>query len=196
MKLTLKSMVLLGIAVLGYGLYAHQDRVSDFLIRQAWDRSLSLGENIRPWPWMDTYPVAMLSIPRLGKEQVVMAGVSGAVMQYAPGWHEGTKLPGETGVSLILGDNQTQFSYLKKLNIGDEIDLITHDGKIKNYKVEDVQIVDASEIHIDHADDGNTLVLSTKYPYSNWQQGQSLQLVAIAREPASQSHGGLNLAGL
>lgn len=167
--------------------------LSVHLINHAWARTLAGEENVRPWPWMDSHPVAQISVPRLNKSQVVMSGVSGAVMAFAPGWHEGTTEPGKPGVTVISAHKDTHFDYLPKLDIGEVLVMTTQGGDEKQYVVEEVKILDTPEIQVSTEDQDNVLVLSTCYPFSNWQIGGKMRFVTIAREVPPQN---VDIAGL
>lgn len=152
------------------------------LIDDAWTRTIKGEADARPWPWMDSHPVAKLEIPRIGKEHIVMSGVSGSVMAFAPGWHDGTQTPGDAGISLISAHKDTHFGYLKALRTGEEIRLQKPDGNWKSYAVETMQILEEPEISIADSTDSSILVLSTCYPFGNWDVGGQMRFVVVARE--------------
>ncbi|WP_231882596.1 hypothetical protein, partial [Oleiphilus sp. HI0061] len=60
--LSLTAIVQLG----GGAKIAAKAWLSQYLIEQAWSRTLLGEERVRPWPWADTWPVAELSVPSLG----------------------------------------------------------------------------------------------------------------------------------
>lgn len=168
--------------------------MSEVLIEKAWEKTLQGQSDTRPWPWMDSVPVAKLYIPKYDKSHVVMSGVSGAVMAFAPGWHEGSERPGVPGVSLISAHKDMHFSYLKDMVVGDVIYLTTAQGEKKTYRVEDLKILDRPSLNIQNQSQGSVVVLSTCYPFSNWQVGGGMRFVVISREVVNE--GALRIAGL
>jgi sortase A len=156
--------------------------LSDQLIRQAWNASLYKHTSVKPWPWMQSYPVAELRFQGTQEPMVVMAGPSAPVFTYAPVWHEGTNKPGEKGISVIFGDRKLHFGFLKDMKKGSAFTLVTAQGQIKHYGIDEMRILDEDTIHIDEAEKGSIVVLSTDYPYSNGDMGETMRFVAIARE--------------
>lgn len=66
-------------------------------------------------------PIARVSIPRLGIDEVVLEGVSATELNAAPGHHPGSPLPGLTGNSVISAHRDRQFFPLGRAEIGDTI---------------------------------------------------------------------------
>src|SRR5256885_5874975 len=97
-------LVALGAWQLGRGAWIQAKAwLAQSLIAHAWARTLSGERQAKPWPWADTWPVARLTVPRLGIERYVLAGADGAAMAFGPGHVSGTPLPGEAGNSVIAG---------------------------------------------------------------------------------------------
>ncbi|MFP6625625.1 MAG: sortase, partial [Deltaproteobacteria bacterium] len=104
------SLFVVSLWQIGGAVYIHaKAELSQVLLKRAWARTLEYGEPSRPWPWADTWPVARLRVPRLGIDQVVLAGASGASLAFAPGHLSGTASPGETGSTVISGHRDTHF---------------------------------------------------------------------------------------
>lgn len=88
-------------------------------------------------------PVALLSIPTLGLQQVVVEGTGGAEMQTGPGHRRDTVLPGQTGVSVLYGRAATYgapFRSVALLQEGDGIQVTTAQGQF-TYRVDGVRRV-------------------------------------------------------
>ena len=76
-------------------------------------------------------PVATLSIPHLGIEQVVVEGTASGDLLTGPGHLRNTVLPGQLGTSAILGRARTYggpFARLGELVEGDQINVTTAQG--------------------------------------------------------------------
>jgi LPXTG-site transpeptidase (sortase) family protein len=73
-------------------------------------------------------PVAVLSIPAIGLRAVVLEGTTGGVLENGPGHLRDTVLPGQVGVSVVMGRRAAYggpFSRLGALNPGDKITTVT-----------------------------------------------------------------------
>jgi len=86
-------------------------------------------------------PVALLEIPALHMQDVVQEGTTGQVLEGGPGHLRDTPLPGEQGVSVILGRRAAYgaaFAGLGSLMPGDAITVVTQEGVAK-YQVIDIR---------------------------------------------------------
>ena len=77
-------------------------------------RARRAGENgVRPWPWADITPVAVLEVPRLGERSIVLEGASGQAMAFGPGHMINTPPIGARGTAVVAAHRDTQFRYLR-----------------------------------------------------------------------------------
>ena len=86
-------------------------------------------------------PVALLRIPRLGLEQVVVEGTASGDLLAGPGHRRDTPLPGQVGTSVVYGRATTYggpFGDLTKLEAGDAIKVVVGQGE-KTFHVIDVR---------------------------------------------------------
>ncbi|WBB63552.1 sortase [Streptomyces sp. WMMC500] len=77
-------------------------------------------------------PVAMLRAPDAGIREVVFEGTTSGVLTAGPGHRRDTALPGQAGTSIIMGRQWgygSPFVNLKDLEAGDEIEVITGQGR-------------------------------------------------------------------
>lgn len=82
----------------------------------------------------DGDPVAQLRIPALGIDQTVVAGTTSATLTKGPGHRRDTVLPGQGGVSVIMGRAAAYggpFAHLSELTAGAEISVVTGQGEQK-----------------------------------------------------------------
>lgn len=78
-------------------------------------------------------PVAILRIPALGLEEVVVEGTASGDLFAGPGHKRNTVLPGQTGISQVYGRSTTYgapFGGISQLQRGDLIQLVTGQGEI------------------------------------------------------------------
>lgn len=107
-------------------------------------------------------PVALLEIPRIGMREVVGQGTTSSVLTRGPGHRRDTVLPGQPGVSVIMGRRAAYggpFARLASLQIGDRIVVTTGQG-VQRFAVLDVRRAGDAEPAALGADEGR-LVLTT-----------------------------------
>ena len=86
-------------------------------------------------------PVAVLSIPAIGLRTVILQGTTSSVLENGPGHLRTTVLPGQAGVSVILGRQAAYggpFRSLPSLVPGDSIKVVTGQT-VATYKVIDLR---------------------------------------------------------
>jgi sortase A len=78
-------------------------------------------------------PVALLTIPHLGVQQVVVEGTASGDLLAGPGHLRDTVLPGQVGTSVVLGRAATYgapFGHLPELRNGDRISVVMAQGQL------------------------------------------------------------------
>jgi LPXTG-site transpeptidase (sortase) family protein len=86
-------------------------------------------------------PVAVLSIPEIGLHAVVLEGTTSDVLEGGPGHLRDTQLPGQAGLSEIMGRRAAYggpFARLSSLSPGDIFSVTTGQG-VTRYRVLDVR---------------------------------------------------------
>jgi len=86
-------------------------------------------------------PVALLTIPGIGLQQVVVEGTASGDLLAGPGHRRDTPLPGQVGTSVLYGRATTYggpFGHLTELSPGDEIEVVGAQGR-KVFTVADVR---------------------------------------------------------
>ena len=77
-------------------------------------------------------PIGLLEVPSTGISQVVVEGTRSGTLQQAPGHRRDTVLPGQAGVSIVMGRQAAYggpFGRLTELRIGDEVLVTTGQGR-------------------------------------------------------------------
>lgn len=111
-------------------------------------------------------PVAILRIPKLGLDKVVVEGTDVASLRKGPGHEPGTALPGMPGNAVIAGHRTTYgapFYRLDELAAGDPIVVETPSGTAR-YVVAGTQVVDPGDVWILEPTDDDRLTLFTCTP--------------------------------
>jgi sortase A len=159
-------LALLGCASFGHGLWIEAKAwLAQGLIAGAWAQTHADADHVRPWSWADTWPVARLSVPRLGLERMVLAGVSGRTLAFGPGWAQQTAPPGAPGRTLIAGHRDTHFRFLDRLVRGDLLILQDPARQQVRYRVVETAVVDERAMWLMEPGDERELLLVTCYPF-------------------------------
>lgn len=178
------GFALAGSLFLVKGLYIHAKAwAAQLLIHRAWSATLQGQADARPWPWADTVPRARLVVPRLGVDQIVLAGASGRNLAFGPAQLDGTA-PAGNGVTVIAGHRDTHFAFLRDLKPGDAIELQRADGTLHRFQVDQAAVVpgDGARLPDATADGEAWLVLSTCWPFDAIEPGTPWRYLVTARE--------------
>ena len=189
--LRLMALVLLaaGTALVASALYIPaKAALAQVLLERAWARTQAGESGVRPWPWADITPVAVLEVPRLGERSIVLEGASGQAMAFGPGHMINTPPIGARGTAVVAAHRDTQFRYLQDVKNGDRIVVETADGVHSAYRVVETRVVRADASGLDPADGGPTgarLALVTCYPFNGVLRGPLRYVVLADREIAT-----------
>src|SRR5690606_31012977 len=93
------------------------------------------GKPIKPWSWADTWPVARISIPKLGASAIALAGSSGQALAFGPGHLADTPEAGEPGTAVYAAHRDTHFAILRDVAADDVIEVERADGRAFRFRV-------------------------------------------------------------
>ncbi|GGM43894.1 hypothetical protein GCM10011608_30790 [Micromonospora sonchi] len=132
---------------------AHQGDLSQQLA-QAWgpegDPTVApaASPTSKPKPPVHGKPIALLAIPKLDKEWIVVEGVTQKDIRYAPGHYPDSAMPGQVGNFSVAGHrNRATFWRLDELRKGDPI-LVEGRNEWYVYQVTDSRIVKPSQVEV------------------------------------------------
>ena len=150
--------------------------LAQWLIERSWRDVLAGDTHSRPWPWADTRPVAVLSVPAHGIRQVVLEGNSGRNLAFGPVLLDGAS---DSRDMVISGHRDTHFSFLASVRHGDMIRVTTRHSS-QWFKVHEMDVVDSTreELVIEPGLDRVSLV--TCYPFDQLRPGGPLRYVVTA----------------
>jgi sortase A len=182
----------LGLVLLGQGVWIHAKALlAQILLERAFAASLANGHAVKPWAWADTWPVARIAVPRLGRSEIALAGSSGQALAFGPGHIERTPEAGEPGTAVYAAHRDTSFAFLADVRIGDEIRVTRRDGKTFRFRVTGTSVAPWDASGIDPAADGRHLVLATCWPLDAQFSGPLRYLVhaeiASGNEPVTKT---------
>jgi sortase A len=109
-------------------------------------------------------PLAVMRIRKLEIEVPVLPGTDDLTLNRGVGWIEGTAAPGTDGNCAVAGHRDGFFRRLKDIELGDVIEVETLDGS-QTYVVDDLTIVDPSNVSVLADRDLPSVTLVTCYPF-------------------------------
>jgi sortase A len=167
----------------GSASYIHAKAIlAQVLLETAWDKTIHGQQEVKPWPWADTWPISRLDVPGLGIDRIVLAGASGSSLAFGPGHLFGSSLPGQQGNIVIAGHRDTHFRFLKDIQAGELIRLQSLRGSTIEYEVSETIIVDEKQAEYLTSTSENTLTLITCYPFDTIRPGGPLRYLVIAKQ--------------
>ena len=150
--------------------------LAQWLIERSWQQALAGDEHARPWPWADTRPLGVLSVPGRNIRQMILEGNSGRNLAFGPVLLDGSS----QGQDLVIsGHRDTHFSFLQELSAGDRVQIQLRD-RAQWYEVSQLEIIDSrlQELVIDPGI--SRLSLVTCYPFDSPSAGGPLRYVVTA----------------
>jgi sortase A len=133
-------------------------------------------------------PLAQLQIARIGLAAVVLEGDDDGTLRLGPGHIVGTALPGRSGNIAIAGHRDTFFRPLRRIRVGDEITLISGEGRSR-YRVSSLRIVGPDDLSVLDPTVNASLTLVTCYPFSMLGHAPN-RFIVRAHLISSTTHGG------
>ena len=176
-------LVATGFVLIGQGLWIPaKSALAQALLERAFAQSTGTIA-IKPWSWADTYPVARIAFPSLGRAFIALAGSSGQALAFGPGHVEGTPEAGEPGTAVYAAHRDTQFAILGALKPGDPITVTRRDGTRVRFHVTGSRVARWDQAGIDPDAPGRHLVLATCWPLDALTHGPDRLLVEASIEP-------------
>ena len=170
-----------GLWQFGQGVYIHaKANLAQYLIADAWSKTLAGQRAVKPWPWADTWPVARIDAPVVGERLYVLEGANGRAIAFGPGHVQGTPLPGTSGNSVIGGHRDTHFAFLRRLKSGDELKVQRADGAWRSYRVSGSTVVDRTDVYVTRNSGPTRLTLVTCWPFDAVRAGGPARYVVTA----------------
>jgi len=108
--------------------------------------------------------VARIRIADLGVDAMAVEGVDDATLRHAVGHFPGTALPGEHGNASFAAHRDSFFRGLRRVAIGQRIDVETPRGTY-SYEVVETDVVEPTRVDVIDPRGGSDLTLVTCYPF-------------------------------
>jgi len=185
--------------------------LAQVLLNHAWSEAQQQNNDQKrlPWQWADSYPVAKLTyikksgtsgafgdstgdftrnstsvVTEVNKEEeswIILAGMNGRAMAFAPTWLEDSAKPNQYGNTVISAHNDSHFNALENIELGDDFLLEDQQGAILNYNVMTIDVVNKHDISPYLFQDETMITLITCYPFeaTNTPKAQRLVIQAV-----------------
>jgi sortase A len=172
--------------LIGQGAWIHIKAVAaQWLLKYAWEETLTTQRPVKPWPWADTWPVGRLLIPGLGIDQIILADASGQSLAFGPGKvRDGYYSDKESETLILSGHRDTHFSFIQDLQLGETLTIQTLQGEWRYFVVENTEVVDSRIESLPLNQEGSSLQLITCYPFDAVLPGGPLRY-RVTAEPAT-----------
>lgn len=154
--------------------------VAQILLHHSWQKSLVSGEKSLPWAWSDSYPVAKLTNVKSQESWVILSGMTGRAMAFAPTWQEDSALPNEYGNTVISAHNDTHFRDLQSIELGEKFLLEDINGRVVVYRTISIEVVSLNDISPYLVQDATMITLITCYPFEPTNTDKKERLVIRA----------------
>jgi sortase A len=139
------------------------------LIRHAWAQTIATGTQQKPWAWADTRPIARLTSPRLGYDEIVLEGASPRTLAFGPAHMLSGANFGEPGNLILAGHRTSWFLPLEKIAKNDVIEIQWLDShnklQTRTYTVEQIHVVNPRDTKLLRPTADDRLTLITCYPF-------------------------------
>ncbi len=184
-------LAILGLSFLSHGAYMQvKANFAQYLIEQAWNKTLQDQTPHKPWSWADTHPVGKLmlyadkdtDIYPVGEPMFILAGASGRNLAFGPSLMLNGAGVGELGNTIIAGHRDTHFSNLQNVKKGDMVELETALGQTQSYLITGIDIVHETQTEILDMTADNQLTLITCYPFEDLSANSDYRYVVTAKQ--------------
>ena len=150
--------------------------LAQWLIERSWQQALAGDVQARPWPWADTRPLGVLSVPGRNIRQMILEGNSGRNLAFGPVMLDGSA----QGQDLVIsGHRDTHFRFLQELLPGDQVQIQLRD-RTQRFEVSQLEIVDSRRNELVIEPGTSRLSLVTCYPFDTPLAGGPLRYVVTA----------------
>lgn len=179
-------LVLAGLGAVGQAGWIHAKAITaQWLLDRTWARLQAGAVEARPWPWADTAPVAELTVPRLDRRLLVLAGASARTLAFGPAHVTGSAPVGRYGNTILTGHRDTHFAFLRELVPGDVVEMRDREGRLASYRIESSTVVQIDDLELFRDADRRELTMVTCFPFDTVRAGGLLRYVVRAAVPRS-----------
>lgn len=154
--------------------------LAQWLLNQAWQRSVASNQPEKAWPWADAAPIARMSIPSLGRSFIILSNASGEALAFGPGLVAGNPNAMIDQTIAVGGHRDTHLAVLRTIKPGTRVWLQNTLGQSQQYQLNTQRVIDSRTQTVALNQSKPGLVLITCYPFSASAVGGPLRLIITA----------------
>ena len=117
---------------------------------------------------------------RQRRSMIVLDGDTGRTLAFGPGLRAGSARPAAAGNSVISAHRDTHFAVLRHVAVGDVVRVEGVDGRMVDYRVDALDVVDEHDLSVTEQRGRDELTLVTCWPFDAVQPGGPLRYVVHA----------------
>ena len=155
-------------------------KVAQYLLNNAWNKTIETGDEYEPWPGFDGYPILKLKFPKFKLQQIVLSNTSGQSLAFGPSFHPETYLPKENKITAISSHRDSHGYYIRDLKINDFVILEDKEDNKFTYKVKNFKIINVEDKDLQFNKKNSQLLLITCYPFDAVISGTNLRYIVFS----------------
>ena len=158
--------------------------IGQHYLEVAWIESLKNNKLSKPWRSADFFMVGELKVPRLKITRVILNSVSGEAMSWGIGLVTNIGTSSGNKPIILAGHRDSHMQFMSELNVGDNIELMMSDGKIKSYIISKTEVSNKPEMSLSPISlNREILILTTCWPFNSLQSGDQRYIIfAVSKD--------------
>ena len=158
--------------------------IGQHYLEVAWIESLKNNKLSKPWRSADFFMVGELKVPRLKITRVILNSVSGEAMSWGIGLVTNIGTSSGNKPIILAGHRDSHMQFMSDLNVGDNIELMMSDGKIKSYIISKTEVSNKPEMSLSPISlNREILILTTCWPFNSVQSGDQRYIIfAVSKD--------------
>ena len=158
--------------------------IGQHYLEVAWIESLKNNKVSKPWRSADFFMVGELKVPRLKISRVILNSVSGEAMSWGIGLVTNIGTSSGNKPIILAGHRDSHMQFMSELNVGDNIELMMSDGKIKSYIISKTEVSNKPEMSLSPISlNREILILTTCWPFNSLQSGDQRYIIfAVSKD--------------
>ena len=146
------------------GYYYAKGIVAQVLLNHAWETTKKTGEPTKAWRWADTVPIGRIKIPSIKMNRTILQNANTESLAFGPAHVAKTAMPGKNGNIVLAGHRDNFFTQLEFVSLKDSIIIESKENE-KTYFIDEIKIVNPTEVKWLDSTSDNCVTLITCYPF-------------------------------
>ena len=128
--------------------------------------------------------IGELTVPKLKISRVILNSVSGEALAWSIGRVTNIGTSSSNRPIILAGHRDSHMQFMSELNVGDNIELMMSDGKIKSYIISKTEVSNKPEMSLSPISlNREILILTTCWPFNSLQSGDQRYIIfAVSKD--------------